>query len=85
MSDFEKDLNGIGRKITEQEIETARQSIKLGYMEAAIKEFKEDITKLFNLVTDIRLETKALTTRGFLIQSIVLILIQAGIALWLKY
>ena len=85
MEDLKKDLDGIGRRITDQEIKTECQNIKLGYMETAVKEFKNDIEKLFELVTNIRIETKALTTRGFIFQSIVLIMIQAGIALWLKY
>ena len=87
MNDFVKlqnDLNGLGGKVTAQEIKTECQSVKIGYIESAVRELKLDISNLFDLVTNVRLETKALTTRGFLIQSIVLIFIQVGIALWLK-
>lgn len=88
MNEFVKmqnDLNGLGGKITAQEIKTERQDVKIGYIETAVKDFKHDIADLFKLVTDIRIETKAITTRGFIYQSIILILIQAGIAFWLKY
>ena len=53
-------------------------------MESTIKEFKTDVSTLFQLITELRIENKAMATRGLIFQTVLLIVLQAGLAYWLK-